>query len=51
MASWKCSACGYTLEEDELPPLTCPSCRKTCAFVYNTCYTPDCEGEGVDKRI
>jgi len=50
MNSWKCSNCGYSLEA-ETPPEQCPSCRKKCEFIDNTCYTPDCESEGVDKRI
>ncbi len=50
MGSWKCSNCGYTLEKDK-PPEECPSCKKKCEFLDNTCYTPDCSAEGVDKRI
>jgi rubredoxin len=50
MASWKCSNCGYTLEKDA-PPEECPSCKKKCEFLDNTCYTPDCQFDGTDKRI
>lgn len=50
MTSWKCQNCGYTLEK-ETPPEKCPSCKEKCEFVDNTCYTPDCAVEGVDKRI
>ncbi|MDY0362137.1 MAG: hypothetical protein RBR08_11850 [Desulforegulaceae bacterium] len=50
MASWKCTNCGYQLEA-EMPPETCPSCKKKCEFVDNTCYTPDCHWEGKDDRI
>jgi rubrerythrin len=50
MPSWKCSHCGYSLEA-ETPPEQCPSCKKKCEFLDNTCYTPDCESEGKDNRI
>ena len=50
MANWKCSNCGYTLEADA-PPVECPSCKEKCEFVDNTCYTPDCDFKGTDKRI
>jgi len=50
MNSWKCEKCGYTLEA-ETPPDQCPSCKENCQFLNNTCYTPDCEGEGTDQRI
>jgi rubredoxin len=50
MNSWKCENCGYTLEA-EVPPDQCPSCKENCQFLNNTCYTPDCEGEGTDQRI
>lgn len=50
MNSWKCGNCGYTLEAD-VPPDECPSCKEKCEFLNNTCYTPDCDGEGIDKRI
>ncbi len=50
MPSWKCSNCGYTFEKEQ-PPDTCPSCKVKCEFLDNTCYTPDCEYEGTDKRI
>ena len=35
----------------DTPPETCPSCKEKCEFLNNTCYTPDCEGEGIDPRI
>lgn len=50
MNSWQCSKCGYTLQADA-PPAECPMCKQKCEFVNNTCYTPDCEGKGVDPRI
>ncbi len=50
MSSWKCSNCGYELKEEK-PPEVCPSCKEKCIFVDNTCYTPDCQGPGVDNRI
>ena len=50
MTSWKCSNCGYTLESDSFPK-ECPSCKKKCEFLDNTCYTPDCQYDGTDKRI
>ena len=50
MNSWKCEKCGYTLEADT-PPDQCPSCKERCQFLDNTCYTPDCEGDGIDQRI
>ena len=50
MANWKCSNCGYELEA-AAPPDQCPSCRQKCEFLDNSCYTPDCQYEGVDKRI
>ena len=50
MGSWKCSNCGYQMEADA-PPDECPSCKEKCEFVDNACYIPDCEAEGIDKRI
>ncbi len=50
MASWKCSHCGYTFENDA-PPDQYPSCKEKCEFVDNTCYTPDCAADGLDPRI
>jgi rubredoxin len=50
MPSWKCHNCGYTFDADK-PPDTCPSCKEKCEFLDNTCYTPDCQAEGMDKRI
>lgn len=50
MANWKCSKCGYTLEE-KIPPTECPSCKQKCEFLDVSCYTPDCAGPGVDQRI
>ncbi len=42
---WKCSECGYTLQE-ATPPEICPSCKQKCAFTDATCYTPECGGPG-----
>lgn len=50
MAKWKCGNCGYELEADK-PPEKCPSCKESCEFLDNTCYTPDCEYTGKDDRI
>lgn len=50
MSSWKCKKCGYTMEADK-PPEVCESCKERCEFVDNTCYTPDCAGDGIDHRI
>jgi len=50
MNSWKCGNCGYTFEA-ETPPNDCPSCKQTCEFLNNTCYTPDCAAQGTDPRI
>jgi len=50
MSSWKCQNCGYTVEANK-PPEECPSCKKKCDFVDNSCYTPDCAAGGIDKRI
>jgi rubredoxin len=50
MPNWKCSECGYELEADS-PPDKCPGCNKNCQFMDNTCYTPDCQFDGVDHRI
>ncbi|MFP4349921.1 MAG: rubredoxin-like domain-containing protein [Thermodesulfobacteriota bacterium] len=50
MTSWKCQNCGYTLNADA-PPEKCPNCQEKCEFLNNTCYTPDCQQEAVDKRI
>ena len=50
MANWKCSKCGYMVEK-EAPPEECPVCKEKCEFLDNTCYTPDCSGDGIDKRI
>ena len=50
MTSWKCQICGYTFTADA-PPEKCPSCKEKCEFVDNSCYTPDCTGDGMDKRI
>lgn len=48
---WKCSSCGYTLQ-DATPPETCPGCRQTCSFTDVTCYTPECGGTGaIDPRL
>ena len=50
MTSWKCKNCGYMLEANK-PPEQCPSCKEKCEFLDNTCYTPDCVTDGIDKRI
>ncbi len=50
MVSWICNKCGYTLEA-ETPPEECPSCKGSCTFVDNSCYTPDCAGTPNDPRI
>jgi len=50
MTSWKCQNCGYTFTMDA-PPDQCPSCKEKCEFLDNSCYTPDCAGDGMDKRI
>ncbi|ACN17252.1 hypothetical protein HRM2_41960 [Desulforapulum autotrophicum HRM2] len=50
MTSWICDKCGYRLEA-ETPPEECPSCKKKCSFVDNSCYTPDCQGQPIDPRI
>jgi rubredoxin len=50
VADWKCSNCGYQLEA-KTPPERCPSCKKACEFLDNTCYTPDCQATGKDPRI
>ena len=50
MNSWKCENCGYTFEAEK-PPERCPACTEKCQFLDNTCYTPDCQYEGMDKRI
>ncbi|MBF0119659.1 MAG: hypothetical protein HQK79_12545 [Desulfobacterales bacterium] len=50
MSSWKCNNCGYILKENT-PPEQCPSCKQKCEFLDVTCYTPDCQCEGMDERI
>ncbi|MBU0993330.1 MAG: hypothetical protein KJ737_12625 [Proteobacteria bacterium] len=50
MTSWKCTNCGYVMKAEK-PPEKCPSCKATCEFVDNTCYTPECSDKGVDDRI
>ena len=50
MTSWKCGNCGYAFDAEQ-PPDTCPSCKQKCEFLDNSCYTPDCTSEGIDKRI
>ena len=47
---WKCSSCGYVLQQDA-PPDPCPSCAKKCEFVNVTCYTPECGLAGPDPRL
>ncbi|MDM8516439.1 hypothetical protein QUF76_09585 [Desulfobacterales bacterium HSG16] len=50
MSSWKCGKCGYVLKAEK-PPEKCPSCGEKCEFLDNSCYTPDCQQEGTDKRV
>lgn len=50
MVNWICDKCGYQLKA-ETPPEECPSCKKKCSFVDNSCYTPDCDGQPIDPRI
>jgi len=50
MAEWKCKECGYIVKED-IPPETCPMCKKKCEFVDTTCYIPDCGKTGPDPRL
>lgn len=50
MPEWKCGKCGYQLTKDT-PPDKCPSCNENCEFLDVTCYTPDCQMEGMDHRI
>ena len=53
MSTWKCSNCGFTLEE-ATPPEQCPNCKEKCEFLDASCYTPDCGGPGSgnpDSRI
>jgi len=50
---WKCSNCGYTINEKAYPE-RCPSCQEACAFIDVTCYIPDCGGPNpdlMDERI
>jgi len=50
---WKCSNCGYTINEETYPE-RCPSCKEACAFLNVTCYIPDCGGprpDLIDDRI
>ena len=47
---WKCSGCGYTLQEDK-PPEMCPGCKQKCAFIDVTCYTPECAPGGPDPQL
>jgi len=41
MNKWKCSKCGYSLENDA-PPEKCPYCQEKCGFIDDNCYTPEC---------
>ncbi|MDY6910920.1 MAG: hypothetical protein SVM79_00965 [Chloroflexota bacterium] len=51
MSKWMCSECSYQMDA-EIPPETCPSCKKICVFSDVTCYIPDCGGEqNVDPRL
>lgn len=47
---WKCGNCGMLLEAPA-PPKMCPSCHNVCEFLNVTCYEPDCEATGIDKRL
>ncbi len=50
---WKCNQCGYILQGD-VPPNTCPSCKKDCVFMDVSCYTPECGGPesgNIDPRL
>ncbi|MBW1972794.1 MAG: hypothetical protein DRG20_01130 [Deltaproteobacteria bacterium] len=47
---WKCSNCGYTLQEEK-PPEVCPSCNEKCDFINVSCYTPECGFKGIDPRL
>jgi rubrerythrin len=47
---WKCGNCGIVLEVPA-PPKMCPSCHTVCEFLNVTCYEPDCEPTGIDKRL
>ena len=40
---WKCTECGYLFRAPQAPE-ECPGCKKKCAFVDATCYTPECGG-------
>ncbi|MBW2093050.1 MAG: hypothetical protein JRI34_13120 [Deltaproteobacteria bacterium] len=48
--SWKCSNCGYMLQ-DNVPPEKCPSCDQKCEFIDVSCYTPECGQTGFDPRL
>ncbi len=50
MTYWKCSQCGNTIKDNKHPD-ECPSCHVKCTFMDVTCYTPDCQFEGIDYRI
>lgn len=50
MPTWKCTKCGYQFEA-ETPPEKCPACGMQCTFTNVTCYIPECQDTGVDKRL
>ncbi len=47
---WKCSNCGYTVQQ-KIPPDKCPSCSKSCGFIDISCYIPDCSDSNKDDRL
>jgi rubredoxin len=51
MSWWICSECNYVLEA-EIPPKSCPECKKECLFNDVTCYIPECGGpNNLDSRL
>ena len=48
---WKCSLCNYQFEGGISPPDSCPGCKEKCSLINATCYTPECNMEGRDRRI
>lgn len=48
---WICSECEYVMQA-EVPPETCPRCKKKCLFSDVTCYIPECGGpNNLDVRL
>ncbi len=48
---WKCSNCGFTLQEARAPE-TCPMCQQQCEFKDVSCYLPECGGpDKMDPRL